>query len=58
MQKMLGLRERADYLRKDEIEKIKSLLPNPKVSIYTFENYIYHPDNIAELNFAGDLTKH
>jgi AAA15 family ATPase/GTPase len=47
----LGLRDR-DYLRVDEIEKIKIQLPNLKIlSLSTFENYIYHPDNIAELNF-------
>ncbi len=47
----IGLRDR-DYLRDDEIEKMKSKLPNLKVlSLYTFENYTYHPDNIAELNF-------
>jgi len=49
----LGLRDR-DYLRDDEIEKIKSLLPNLKILPFsTFENYIYHPDNIAELNIQG-----
>jgi AAA domain, putative AbiEii toxin, Type IV TA system len=47
----LGLRDR-DYLRDDEIEKINSKYPNFKILLYyTFENYIYHPDNIAELNF-------
>src|ERR1700733_5153867 len=46
----LGLRDR-DYLRDDEIKKIKSKLPNQKIlNLYTFENYIYHPSNIAELN--------
>ena len=45
----LGLRDR-DYLRDDEIEKIKQKYPNLKIlSFYTFENYVYHPDNIAEL---------
>jgi AAA15 family ATPase/GTPase len=49
----LGLRDK-DYLRADEIEKIKALLPNLKIlPLYTFENYIYHPDNILELNFTG-----
>lgn len=49
----LGLRDR-DYLRSDEIEKIKQLLPNLKIlQLSTFENYIYHPDNIAEMNFHG-----
>lgn len=46
----LGLRDR-DYLRTDEIEKIRAQLPNLKIlSLSTFENYIYHPDNIDELN--------
>ncbi|HRG53003.1 MAG TPA: AAA family ATPase [Bacteroidia bacterium] len=50
---MLGLKDR-DYLRKDEIDKIIALLPNLKIlNLYTFENYIYHPDNIAELSFVG-----
>ncbi|HRG90309.1 MAG TPA: AAA family ATPase [Chitinophagales bacterium] len=45
----LGLRDR-DYLRTDEIEKLRALLPNLKIlQFYTFENYIYHPDNIEEL---------
>ena len=49
----IGLRDR-DYFRTDEIEKIKSQLPNLKILLLsTFENYIYHPDNIAELNFKG-----
>ena len=49
----LGLRDR-DYLRDDEIEKIRSKYPNLKIlSYYTFENYIYHPDNIMELNLPS-----
>ncbi len=48
----LGLRDR-DYLRTDEIEKIKLKLPNLKILPFsTFENYIYHPDNIAELKLS------
>lgn len=47
----LGLRDR-DYLKTDEIEKIKTQLPNLKILLLsTFENYIYHPENIAELDF-------
>jgi len=55
----LGLRDR-DYLRKDEIDKLIALMPNLKIlDLYTFENYIYHPDNIAELNFMGyDKSKY
>ena len=49
----LGLRDR-DYLRTDEIEKINLQYPNLKILLLsTFENYIYHPDNLAELNFNG-----
>ncbi len=49
----LGLRDR-DYLRDDEIKAIQSKLPNLKIlPLSTFENYIYHPVNIAELNFDG-----
>jgi hypothetical protein len=49
----LGLRDR-DYLRTDEIAKIKTQLPNLKILLLsTFENYIYHPDNIAELGLQG-----
>lgn len=49
----LGLRDR-DYLRSDEIMLIKNKLPNLKIlSFYTFENYIYHPDNLVELNLIG-----
>jgi AAA15 family ATPase/GTPase len=49
----LGLRDR-DYLKTDEIEKIKVQIPNLKVLLLsTFENYIYHPDNVAALNIEG-----
>jgi hypothetical protein len=49
----LGLRDR-DYLREDEINKIQSLLPNLRIlSLSTFENYIYHPDNLSELKLNG-----
>ena len=49
----LGLRDR-DYLRDDEIEQIRLKFPHLKIlSLYTFENYIYHPDNIAELKLQS-----
>jgi len=49
----LGLRDR-DYLRTDEIQKINAQLTNLKIlTLSTFENYTYHPDNIAELNLEG-----
>jgi hypothetical protein len=48
-----GLRDR-DFLRNDEIAVIKEKFPNFKIlHYYTFENYLYHPDNLAELNWAG-----
>lgn len=46
----IGLRDR-DYFRDDEIRNIQVKFPNLKIlNLSTFENYIYHPDNIAELN--------
>lgn len=51
-QDKLGLRDR-DYLCEDEIKKIQEKLPNLKILHFsTFENYIYHPDNIAELGLS------
>ncbi|MBC9914781.1 AAA family ATPase [Chitinophaga varians] len=48
---MIGLRDR-DYLRDDEITSIKAMYPNLKIlHYYAFENYIYHPDNIAEMGW-------
>lgn len=48
-----GLRDR-DYLRDDEILQIQQQLPNLKIlSFYTFENYIFHPDNIEELKLPA-----
>ena len=45
-----GVRDR-DYLTDNEIEKIKKTYPNYKIlEYYCFENYLYHPDNISELN--------
>ena len=49
----IGLRDR-DYLRWDEIAKIRTQLPNLRIlELSTFENYIYHPDNIEELSLEG-----
>lgn len=49
----LGLRDR-DYLRIDEIQLLKKKIKNLKILLfYTFENYIYHPKNISELNLLG-----
>jgi AAA15 family ATPase/GTPase len=50
---IMGLRDR-DYLKPIEIETIQKQFPNLKIlKLYTFENYIYHPNNLAELALAG-----
>ena len=50
---MLGLRDR-DYLKSDEIDAIKKKFPNLRIlDYYAFENYIYHPDNLAALRLPG-----
>jgi len=50
---MIGLRDR-DYLKTSEIATIKKKWPNLKIlHYYAFENYIYHPDNLQELNTQG-----
>lgn len=52
-QTKLGLRDR-DYFMEDEIVAIQKKFPNLRIlHYYAFENYIYHPDNIAELNPTG-----
>jgi GTPase SAR1 family protein len=48
-----GLRDR-DFLLDSEIEKIRSKYPNYYImDYYCFENYLYHPDNLNELNLKG-----
>lgn len=48
-----GLRDR-DFLSDTEIENIEKKYPNYHIlRYYCFENYLYHPDNIAELNILG-----
>lgn len=50
---MYGLRDR-DFLLDSEIDKIKSKYPNYFIlDYYCFENYLYHPENISELNLGG-----
>ncbi len=45
-----ALRDR-DYLSDAEIKRIEALYPHYRIlTYYDFENYLYHPDNIAELN--------
>lgn len=62
---MLGLRDR-DYLRDDEREAIMQKFPNLKIlHYYTFENYIYHPNNLSSLvwpsfnrsDYVADITQ-
>lgn len=49
----LGLRDR-DFLKDGEIEQIQKQFPNFKIlRYYTFENYLYHPDNLAEIAPVG-----
>lgn len=49
----IGLRDR-DYLRNDELRQIIVKFPNLKIlPFYTFENLIYHPENIAEIGVEG-----
>lgn len=61
----LGIRDR-DYFRDDEIAAIQKKYPNLRIlHYYAFENYIYHPDNIAALRldgfdktlYIGDITE-
>ncbi len=48
-----GLRDR-DYLTDNEIKVIQEKCSNLKIlKYYSFENYIYHPDNLAELGLEG-----
>jgi hypothetical protein len=52
-----GLRDR-DYLTDEEILKIRKLHPNYFIlKYYCFENYLYHPDNIKDLNLSGFDSK-
>ncbi|MFZ4740401.1 MAG: COR domain-containing protein [Bacteroidales bacterium] len=53
---MFGLRDR-DYLVDIEIEKLKKKYSNYFIlDYYCFENYLFHPDNIEELNLS-DFNK-
>lgn len=49
----IGLRDR-DYLKPEEVDNITKKYANLKIlKYYTFENYLYHPDNIEELRLAN-----
>ncbi len=52
-----AIRDR-DFLSDKDIEKLKKLYPNLHIlKYYDFENYLYHPDNLAEINPVGfDIT--
>jgi hypothetical protein len=51
-----GLRDR-DFLLDSEITKIRTKFPKYYIlRYYCFENYLYHPDNIEELNLS-DFNK-
>ena len=51
--KKYALRDR-DFLSDDEIIKIQTEYPKHRIlGYYAFENYLYHPDNIAELKLKG-----
>jgi internalin A len=48
-----GLRDR-DFLLDSEIIRIRKKYPNYFIlEYYCFENYLYHPENISELNLSG-----
>ncbi len=48
-----SIRDR-DYLSDTEIERIESAYPNHHIlRYYNFENYLYHPDNLTEINPDG-----
>lgn len=51
--KYYSLRDR-DFISDEEIERIKLKYPHHNIlRYYDFENYIYHPENIAEINPKG-----
>lgn len=48
-----SIRDR-DFLSDDEIDRLKRRFPKHHIlQYYDFENYLYHPDNIAEINPDG-----
>jgi small GTP-binding protein len=52
-----GLRDR-DFLLDSEIERIRKAYPNYFIlDYYCFENYLYHPDNIKELEIENFNTE-
>jgi AAA15 family ATPase/GTPase len=50
---LVGLRDR-DYLTDNEISKLTERFPNYKIlRYYCFENYLYHPENLAQIKLTG-----
>ncbi len=50
---LLGLRDR-DFLTDSEIVRLSEKFPNYKIlRYYSFENYLYHPENVAQLNLVN-----
>ena len=48
-----------DYLEDSEFELMQKKYPNLHIlNYYTFENYLYHPDNIKEVNVDFDAEKY
>lgn len=50
---LVGLRDR-DFLTDNEIHELTTKFTNYKIlRYYCFENYLYHPENIAQLNLSN-----
>jgi predicted ATPase len=50
---LVGLRDR-DFLTDNEIQELTTKFTNYKIlRYYCFENYLYHPENIAQLNLSN-----
>jgi AAA15 family ATPase/GTPase len=53
---LYGLRDR-DFLTNSEIDRIEKRYPHYRIlRFYNFENYIYHPDNLAEIVANFDIN--
>jgi AAA15 family ATPase/GTPase len=53
---LYGLRDR-DFLTNTEIERIEKRYPHYRIlRFYNFENYIFHPDNLAEIVANFDIN--
>ena len=50
---LIGLRDR-DFLTDSERQQLLDIFPNYKIlRYYCFENYLYHPENIAAIELTG-----